>query len=337
MPAPRRPALRPCLQRHDRPGPAPPRAGPAGRGRPALVHVRRHRARLRLAGPHPGLLRRLFRFLDGRSGRGGAGAHPRDAGGDRRAPVRQRVRRGRTRFHVRPPRPRSGFRCGTCVRLFPRRDADRELGPGRDLSFHATKAFSTFEGGAVLTNDPDLDARIRALRNFGFRGYDDVAWLGLNGKLPESSAALGLASLPVLEERRARCRATTSSTRTASGMSREWRSSPLGRRAVELPLRPRPRRRRGLRGVTRPALPAPLGRRTSSPGATSIRACTGWQPTRRGVPTVSLPVTEAVSERILCLPSGFADPIPTVEKIVGLFREARARSDDLRRREPTQR
>ena len=47
----------------------------------------------------------------------------------------------------------------------------------------------------------------------------------------------------------------------------------------------------------------------------------------------ALPVTEDVTERILCLPSGFADAVVTVERIVGLIREARAEAGAIRRKE----
>ncbi len=72
------------------------------------------------------------------------------------------------------------------------------------LSFHATKFFSTFEGGAILTNDAALAQALRELRNFGFAGFDNVDALGINAKMNESCAAFGLASLPALEERRAK-------------------------------------------------------------------------------------------------------------------------------------
>lgn len=66
------------------------------------------------------------------------------------------------------------------------------------LSFHATKVFNTFEGGAVMTDDDDLADTMRLMRNFGFRGYDDVAHPGTNGKLPEINAAIGLVNLESL-------------------------------------------------------------------------------------------------------------------------------------------
>lgn len=63
------------------------------------------------------------------------------------------------------------------------------------LSFHATKFFNTFEGGAVLTNDDDLAAAMRLMRNFGFEGQDSVIHPGTNGKMVEISAAMGMVNL----------------------------------------------------------------------------------------------------------------------------------------------
>jgi len=66
------------------------------------------------------------------------------------------------------------------------------------LSFHATKVFNTFEGGAVLTNDDALAETMRLMRNFGFAGYDNVIHPGTNGKMPEINAAMGLVNLDAL-------------------------------------------------------------------------------------------------------------------------------------------
>jgi len=67
------------------------------------------------------------------------------------------------------------------------------------LSFHATKFFNSFEGGAVLTNDDALAEKIRLMRNFGFSGYDKVIYIGTNGKMTEVCAAMGLTSLESVE------------------------------------------------------------------------------------------------------------------------------------------
>lgn len=68
------------------------------------------------------------------------------------------------------------------------------------LSFHATKAFNTMEGGAVVTNDDELAETMQLMRNFGFKGYDNVIHPGTNGKMIEVCAAMGLANLDSFDE-----------------------------------------------------------------------------------------------------------------------------------------
>ena len=68
------------------------------------------------------------------------------------------------------------------------------------FSFHATKVFNTFEGGAVATDDDDLAEAMRLMRNFGFSGYDNVIHPGTNGKMPEINAAMGLVNLEAMPE-----------------------------------------------------------------------------------------------------------------------------------------
>ena len=63
------------------------------------------------------------------------------------------------------------------------------------FSFHATKFFNCFEGGAVVTNDSELAAKMRLMKNFGFAGYDNVIYPGTNGKMTEICAAMGLTNL----------------------------------------------------------------------------------------------------------------------------------------------
>jgi dTDP-4-amino-4,6-dideoxygalactose transaminase len=73
------------------------------------------------------------------------------------------------------------------------------FGDAEVFSFHATKFFNTFEGGAVTTNDDALAAKIRGMRNFGFAGLDNVTSIGTNGKMSEASAAMGLTSLESMD------------------------------------------------------------------------------------------------------------------------------------------
>jgi dTDP-4-amino-4,6-dideoxygalactose transaminase len=74
------------------------------------------------------------------------------------------------------------------------------FGRAEVFSFHATKFFNTFEGGAVVTNDDELANTIRLMTNFGFAGYDKVIYVGTNGKMNEACAAMGLTNLSNLDK-----------------------------------------------------------------------------------------------------------------------------------------
>lgn len=74
------------------------------------------------------------------------------------------------------------------------------FGIGEVFSFHATKFFNTLEGGAVVTNDDELANKIRLMKNFGFQGYDNVTYIGTNGKMNEISAAMGLTSFDSIDK-----------------------------------------------------------------------------------------------------------------------------------------
>jgi dTDP-4-amino-4,6-dideoxygalactose transaminase len=74
------------------------------------------------------------------------------------------------------------------------------FGAAEVFSFHATKFFNTLEGGAVTTNDDQLARKLRLMKNFGFAGYDNVTYIGTNGKMTEASAAFGLTSFESLEQ-----------------------------------------------------------------------------------------------------------------------------------------
>jgi dTDP-4-amino-4,6-dideoxygalactose transaminase len=63
------------------------------------------------------------------------------------------------------------------------------------LSFHATKVFNTFEGGAIISPDAKTKIRIDQLKNFGHAGETTVVAAGINGKMSEINAAFGLLQL----------------------------------------------------------------------------------------------------------------------------------------------
>ena len=68
------------------------------------------------------------------------------------------------------------------------------------LSFHATKVFNTFEGGAIVCPDAKTKQRIDYLKNFGFANEVTVMAPGINGKMNEFSAALGLFQLEYVHD-----------------------------------------------------------------------------------------------------------------------------------------
>lgn len=74
------------------------------------------------------------------------------------------------------------------------------FGTAEVFSFHATKFFNTFEGGAITTRDRALAERLRLMRNFGFAGYDEVATVGTNAKLSEAHAAMGITLFDHLDD-----------------------------------------------------------------------------------------------------------------------------------------
>jgi dTDP-4-amino-4,6-dideoxygalactose transaminase/carbonic anhydrase/acetyltransferase-like protein (isoleucine patch superfamily) len=70
------------------------------------------------------------------------------------------------------------------------------------FSFHPTKLFHSGEGGALAFRDADLKPRIELLKNFGIKNEEEVLFPGINGKMNELQAALGLVNLTHLDVER---------------------------------------------------------------------------------------------------------------------------------------
>jgi len=68
------------------------------------------------------------------------------------------------------------------------------------VSFHATKLFHTIEGGAIVTEDDDLAKKIRLMINFGITGPETIECMGINCKMNEFQAAMGLCILDDMAE-----------------------------------------------------------------------------------------------------------------------------------------
>jgi dTDP-4-amino-4,6-dideoxygalactose transaminase len=181
------------------------------------------------------------------------------------------------------------------------------FGDAEVFSFHATKFFNTLEGGAVVTNDDELARKLRLMRNFGFTGYDQVSYLGTNGKMNEISAAMGLTSLESLDEfiavNRRNYLCYREELRSVAG-ARVLAYDETGKcnyQYIVLELDEAVTRVISRDEVWRILLAENvIARRYFYPG------CHRMEPYRSNLPGLRLPETESLSERVLCLPTGTA-------------------------------
>ncbi|WP_078594304.1 DegT/DnrJ/EryC1/StrS family aminotransferase [Evansella clarkii] len=84
---------------------------------------------------------------------------------------------------------------------------DKPIGQYGDItmfSFHATKLFNTIEGGALVYNNKLLNRKLSLLKNFGLNGNEEVVLSGLNAKLNEIQAGVGIEGLKLVEEERSK-------------------------------------------------------------------------------------------------------------------------------------
>ena len=83
------------------------------------------------------------------------------------------------------------------------------------LSFHATKVFNTFEGGAIICHSEAMRQKINLLKNFGIASETEVVEIGSNGKMSEINASFGLVQLKHIDEAIAQRKALDSRYRQA--------------------------------------------------------------------------------------------------------------------------
>ncbi len=107
------------------------------------------------------------------------------------------------------------------------------------LSFHATKVFNTFEGGAIVCHDAKTKQRIDHLKNFGFVDEVTVVAPGINGKMSEINAAFGLLQLKGIDEALQKRKAIDARYREGVGRGQGY-SLPVGcrRKGSQLRLLP---------------------------------------------------------------------------------------------------
>jgi dTDP-4-amino-4,6-dideoxygalactose transaminase len=208
------------------------------------------------------------------------------------------------------------------------------FGDAEVFSFHATKFFNTFEGGAVATNDAELAARIRLMKNFGFEGYDEVSHIGTNGKMNEISAAMGLTSLESLEE-------FVDVNRRNHTQYREELHDVPGVRLLPYNENERCNYQYVVLEIDAPVTGLSRDELVHILWAENVHArryfypgCHRMEPYRSYYPHAGLrlPVTERLAERVLSLPTGTAVGEDQIRAICSIIRTAVSRSSAIRLR-----
>jgi len=87
-----------------------------------------------------------------------------------------------------------------CFDIFYKGRSIYKYGDVSVASFHATKVFHTVEGGAIFSDNPELIEKARKLRNFGFSTNMDIVEVGINAKMNEFQAAMGLLNLEIVDQ-----------------------------------------------------------------------------------------------------------------------------------------
>ncbi|HZL35530.1 MAG TPA: DegT/DnrJ/EryC1/StrS family aminotransferase [Tepidisphaeraceae bacterium] len=205
------------------------------------------------------------------------------------------------------------------------------FGDAEVFSFHATKFLNTFEGGAVVTNDDDLAHKLRLMRNFGFAGYDNVIYIGTNGKMCETSAAMGLTGLDALDQ-------FIDVNRTNHHAYRDALSGLPGVRLLEYNERERCNYQyvpveidAQAAGLHRDMLIAVLHREGILARRYFYPGCHLMQPYRSLFPHARLLLahTESLCDRILVLPTGTAVAPDDIRMICGIIRLALRHAGDV--------
>ncbi len=191
------------------------------------------------------------------------------------------------------------------------------------FSFHATKFVNSLEGGAIVTNNDELAQKLRLMTNFGFLGYDNVGYIGTNGKMNEFSAAMGLTTIESMNDfvavnrrNEARYREELAGLPGVRVMTyRGGQTLNAQYVIVEVDSASSPISRDRLLDVL--WAENILARRYFYPG------CHRMEPyrSRRGAASVLLPETDRVAARVLVLPTGQAmstDDIGVVCQIIRL-------------------
>lgn len=190
------------------------------------------------------------------------------------------------------------------------------------LSFHATKVFNTFEGGAIISPDEKTKKRIDYLKNFGFADEVTIVAPGINGKMNEVQAAFGLVQLKHIDS-------VMKKRQAVDAYYRESLKDIDGIRILDIPAGTKPNY------SYFPILVGPeyplsrdalymrlrehniLGRRYFYPLISDM-------PMYRGLPSAArsnLPVAERMANEVLCLPIHYEITTEIQDRIIDLIRK----------------
>ncbi len=207
-----------------------------------------------------------------------------------------------------------------------------EFGDAEVFSFHGTKFFNTLEGGAVVTNNDDLAQKIRLMKNFGFTNYDRTDHIGINGKMNEVSAAMGITNFESLNDfiaanyQNYKLYEKYLSDLPGVKLIAFDRAEKYNYQYVVLEIDP------NAAGISRDILVEilhaenVLARRYFFPG------CHQMEPYRSYFPHAGLllPQTEMLTERVVCLPTGTAVGAAEIERICQLIRLVLDHGEEIR-------
>lgn len=187
-----------------------------------------------------------------------------------------------------------------------------EIGDITALSFHATKLFNTGEGGACVSVDPELDARVRRLRFFGHDDQKEIVEDGTNAKMTEIHAALGLANLRLNDAVAAKRRADYERYRAALCSHPAIAFQKIDPDAYNFSYMPIVFQTEAqLLAVERALTSAQIfPRRYFFPALNTLTHI---------VPYQAFPIAEDISRRILCLPHYFDLAAADIERVCGII------------------
>ncbi len=189
------------------------------------------------------------------------------------------------------------------------------FGRAEVFSFHATKFFNSFEGGAITTNDDALAERMRLMRNFGFAALDNSVMHGTNGKMSEICAAMGLINLDnvgkVVEANRANYNAYCAAFDGIDGISViDPSEEPFNYQYIVAEV---DSRFPCSRDTIVQALQAEniMARKYFWPSCHRMKAYSESEPYKN----LAMPKTELVADRVIVLPTGTGLPAGTIDVI----------------------